>query len=165
MGLWAGIVAGALVPLAVVPRIAVAVLLGIAVAGAFRLRPRDGAALYRLWGRAARLYAKVVRRVLLMLCHAVISLAGLAGTSLVLARPAANRSLWHARETLPTSAYGSQFEAAGPGWTGRPWRALVDWAVRSRNVWLIALVPFLVILSLLETEEESRYPAGIYTLF
>ena len=59
----------------------------------------------------------------------------------------------------------SQFDMVGRNWTGRPWRALVDWAVRSGNWWVLFLLPFLVVLATLDTDEQGRYPAGIYTLF
>jgi hypothetical protein len=168
MGLWGAIVVGVVMPLGPVrpmPRAGVALLAGVLIAGAFRGLPREAEMLYRVWVRASRLYAKIARRVLLMLCHGVISVVALTGTSLVLARPAAGHSLWQAREALPTAVYGSQFDASAPGWAGRPWRALIDWAIRSRNVWLVCLVPFLALVAMLDTEERGRYPDGIYTLF
>jgi hypothetical protein len=165
MALWGAILVGVLMPLTPMPRAAVAGVAGVLIAGALRARPREAEMLYRLWVRASRLYARIARRVLLMLSHGVISVVGLAGTSLVLARPAAGRSLWQTREALPTAAYGSQFDAPGPGWASRPWRAVADWAIRSGNAWMIFLVPFLVLVSLLDTDEHSRYPDGIYTLF
>ena len=165
VGLWSALVAGAVIPLSPAPRIATAALVGVVVAGALRGRPRDAERLYRLWGRASRLYARILRRVLLVVCHAVITVAGLAGTSLMLERPAGGRSLWHARETLSTDAYASQFDRPGPAWAGRPWRGVAGWAIQSRNGWLIFLVPFLILLSTLDTEQQDRYPAGIYTLF
>jgi hypothetical protein len=165
MGLWGASLVGVLIPLSPLPRAGVAVLAGVLIAGVFRVRPRETEILYRVWVRASRLYAKVTRHVLLMLCHGIVSGVGLAGSSLLLERPAAGRSLWQVRHSLPTAAYGSQFDAPGPAWVGRPWRAVVDWAMRSGNTWLIFLVPFLVLVSLLDTDERGRYPDGIYTLF
>ena len=162
---WTAIVAGMLPPLTVGPRIAAALLAAAIVLVFFRLCPAQAQAVYGLWVRASRLYAKIARQIVLILCHAVITAVGLAGTSLTLERPAPGRSLWQARQSLPVAAYTSQFEAAGPAWAHRPWRALFDWAVRSRNVWLVLLVPFLILVSVLDTEEQRRYPAGIYTLF
>jgi hypothetical protein len=165
MGLWAAVVVGVLLPLTALPRIALAVAVGLLVAAALRVRRREGTMLYRFWVRASRLYARIARRALLLLTYAVLSVVGLAGNSLGIARPAAGRSLWHARGTLPPAAYGSQFDAPGRPWTGRPWRAVIDWAARSGNGWLLFVVPLLVLVSLLDTEDPDRYPPGIYTLF
>ena len=40
------------------------------------------------------------------------------------------------------------------------------WAVGTRNAWAIFLVPFLVLIVALESQEQDEaFPAGIYTLF
>ena len=165
IGLWVAALVAIMAPLRPAPRAATALLCAVVVATAFRMWPREGEILYQLWVRASRLYARVAQRIVLIFCHAVVSVAGLAGTSLMLARPAADRSLWQTRHALDPAAYASQFEARGTAWAGRPWRAVVDWAGRSGNGWVVCVLPFLVFVSMLDTEEQGRYPAGIYTLF
>ena len=165
LGLWVAVTLGVVMPLAPPLRIGIALVAGIVVGGVLVARHGTTARLYRLWGRASRLYAKITRTALLVICHAVITVAGLAGTSLTLRRPSPDASLWHRRETLAPQAYASQFDMVGRNWTGRPWRALVDWALRSGNWWVLFLLPFLILLATLDTDEQGRYPAGIYTLF
>jgi hypothetical protein len=165
MGLWLALAAGALAPLALLPRAAVAVIAGGLFILVATFCPHQTEGFYRLWVRASRLYVRVARRWLLRLCYAVIAVAGVAGSSLILARPAPGRSMWQAVDTLPPQAYASQSETPGPGRPGRPWSDLVDWAIRSHNAWVVFMVPLLFLLSVLDTEEQRQPVAGIYTLF
>ena len=121
---------------------------------------------YRLWRRVSRFYARSARFALLALCYAIVLVAvGAAGSSLRLRRPAPGDSLWGVRRTQSPSTYRSQFEGVGLPWTGRPWRAVVAWALLPHNAWAIFLLPLFLALSALVTEEQAPYPAGIYTLF
>ena len=165
MGLWLALAAGALAPLALLPRAAVAVMAGGLFILVATFCPHQTEGFYRLWVRASRLYVRVARRWLLGLCYGVVSVAGVAGSSLILARPAPSRSMWQAADTLPPQAYASQSETLGPGWPGRPWSDLVDWAMRSHNVWVVFMVPLLFLLSTLDTEQQSTPETGVYTLF
>jgi hypothetical protein len=140
-------------------------------------RPQVLVPVYRLWARTARAYARVARLVLFALCYAVITVVGTGGAALRLRRPAPGDSLWTARETQPRSTYRSPFEGTGPSWTGRPWRALAAWALRRPfvddgeahgarvNAWAVTLIPFIVLVSFFDTDENVPHPAGIYTLF
>jgi hypothetical protein len=163
--LWVATGVGALSPLAPLPRAAVAALAAAVIIGAAAVFSRQTEYLYRLWVRGSRLYARIARWWLLALCHAVFSIVGVAGSSLILARPAPGGSMWQDAHALSTEAYASQFEGRGHGWPGRPWRSLFDWTARSDNVWFIFVIPLVFLLSALDTGEPAPQSTDIYTLF
>jgi hypothetical protein len=166
MSVWGGLGTALLVPLDVVSRLAVGVLVAALIVLGAWLCPRDAKALYRLWARASRLHARITRLVLLRLCHGVVFVAvGRAGSTLKLAPPRPDESLWVPRSTLASAAYRSQFEATNGTSPVGPWMATATWSMRSGNLWTLALVPFLALIAALETEDRQRFPAGIYTLF
>jgi hypothetical protein len=99
------------------------------------------------------------------LATALIVPLGLAGSTLRLAPPPLGESLWVERATLPTAAYQNQFEAPNGTVPRGPWATMATWVIRSGNVWALVLVPFLVLIAALETDDRQQFPAGIYTLF
>jgi hypothetical protein len=165
MALWAGLVVGVVVPFGPAERAVAAALAAVLVGAVPVVRYREARTLYRLGVRASRLYARLARFALLALCYGIIFVAvGAAGSALRLRRPAPGDSLWEAGRTLPPGAYRSQHGAESPG-TRRRWRAILDWATDSGNAWALTLVPFLLLVAALDTEDEAPYPVGIYTLF
>jgi hypothetical protein len=115
---------------------------------------------YQWWDRLAREFARYARGWLTLVCFQVVFVVvGLSGSSLGLKRPRPGRSLWRAR--------GSDADSTKPaGEDTRRWiSAFCAHAVRTGNWWAVCLVPFLLLLSALETDREENFPAGIYTLF
>jgi Saxitoxin biosynthesis operon protein SxtJ len=131
------------------------------------LRPEALALPYRAWNRLARDFARCARILLLGICFFVIFVAvGRTGSSLKLTRSAPAESLWTPRKTLVPAAFRSQYagtitESPKKGWI----LSLISWTIRSGNVWACCLIPFLVLLSALNTDQESDFSADIYTLF
>jgi hypothetical protein len=127
--------------------------------------PRLATLGYRAWSKATRRYARFASEALMALWYPVLFGAlRPAGSALLLARPAPERSLWRVHATLGADTYASLDErpaADTEGWL----RRYVRWAIRSRHLWTLALVPLLVLLAALDTEEPDEAPAGIYTLF
>lgn len=165
LSLWAGFAVGLLAPLDPWGRSAAAALVTVLAVVVGVLRPTELGLVYRVWNKAARGYALVVRAALLALCYGVITAAGTAGSSLRLRRPRPGESLWYPRDTLPAEAYGSLDERPGRAWRGHPWRAVLTWALRTGHAWAIVLLPFLMLIAALERSEQTHYPDGIYTLF
>jgi hypothetical protein len=122
---------------------------------------------YRVWNRLARDFAHYASLLLMGICFYIIFVAvGRAGSSLRLARPTATQSLWVPRKTLAPTTYGNQHAIATEGSLKKGQIAsLFSWALHSGNLWTCCLLPFLILLSLFETEQENSVPAGIYTLF
>jgi hypothetical protein len=166
MGAWAGLGTAVVMPLDVVSRLVAGLLVAALIVVGAWLRPREAGGLYRLWARASRLYSRITQLVLLRLCHGVVFVAvGWAGSTLRLAPPRADESLWAQRSTLATGAYRSQFEGSNGTAPVGAWAATATWAMRSGNLWALVLVPVLVLIAALETDDRQRFPAGIYTLF
>lgn len=164
-GLWAGLAVLLLAPFDLPGRLAAAVLVLLLGGVAPIARPAGSARVYRLWNRIARGYARLARAALLAVCYGVVALVGVAGTALRLRRPEPGESLWLARDTLATEAYGSQHDRPGKAWHGRQWAAVLAWAARTGNGWAVFLVPFLALVATLEEDERRDVPVGIYTLF
>lgn len=122
---------------------------------------------YRIWNELVCRLASYARVVLLGICFYLIFVAvGRTGSSLRLERPPSPHSLWVSRGTIPTSEYGSQARLSTGESSEKGWMAsFPSWAAQSGNLWACGLVPFLLLLSALETDQETRAPVGIYTLF
>jgi hypothetical protein len=144
---------------------------GVAVAGAVWLVglafPPLVVFVHLAWNWAARRITRYGRPALLWICYFVVLLAvgkkngrfGATG-----AVPAG--SLWMGRETLAPEAYALPFNIITNGATAGGWvRGYVRWAVRSKNLWAIAVLPFLVLIAALEEREDLSLPANVYTLF
>jgi hypothetical protein len=165
VALWAGLVVGIVLPGAPLERAAMAAGAAVLIGAVPLVRYREARIFYRFSARALRLYARVARFLLLALCYGIVFVAvGAAGSALRLRRPAPGDSLWEAGRTLPADAYPSEHGAASPGARGH-WRAALALATGSGNAWTLALVPFMFMIAVLDTEDEAPYPVGIYTLF
>ena len=146
-------------------------LVGVGVACAWgltgRLWPRLVSAVYRAWNRAARLVARGGRSALLWICYFVVMLVvGKSGGRFGPRGSTSHGSLWMSRGTLPPAAYPGQFNAPTDGVTVDGWvRGYLHWAANSKNLWAIALLPFLALIAVLEEQEQPVLPATIYTLF
>jgi hypothetical protein len=123
---------------------------------------------YRAWNKLAYAFAHLARLWLTGVCFYIVFVAvGRLGSSLKLARLTADESLWVPRETRVPAAYGSlhgiiRAESSKRGWIS----AFVSWAMQSGNGWACCLLPFLMLLSVLEGEqEEGNLPTHTYTLF
>jgi hypothetical protein len=164
-GLFVGVLASLLVPrvwvIMVVPLASIIAWFG------FR-RPQIALIPYQAWDTLARTIARYARGWLLLICFYVVFLGvGRAGSPMQLLPPVTSKSLWvpwaiHA-SAAPDSRRGVAEEKGLPrGWVAPFFR----WATRTGNWWAYCLVPFLALLSALDTEHEERaFPAGIYTLF
>lgn len=119
---------------------------------------------YRVWNKLAREYAKLARAILLRVCYFVVFAAvGRAGSTLPLAGPASARSAWTQRPGAGESSVGNRSVVASEEeWVGR----LIHWARTSGHAWSISLLPFLVLLSVLRSDQDADgSPSEIYTLF
>lgn len=149
------------------PLLAVGAFATLALAVSAKLRPEWWVLPYRVWNKVARLYAPVARAYILLVCYyTIFPVLRLLGSTLTSSPASSSESAWVQRGTLPVTMYGSQHhtaqEQAGVyGWV----RSYASWAMRSRQPWALALLPFLILISLLETVEETSYPVDIYTLF
>ena len=131
------------------------------------LRPQIAAFPYRAWNKLAREFSRGARHWLTGICYYVILVAvGQTKSSIKLMRPTPQESFWVARlgRTVEHTPHfdGSAGEPPRRGWI----RPYASWAVQSGNAWALGLLPFVVLLSALEVDQqENPLPADIYTLF
>jgi hypothetical protein len=164
-----GLVAGALLWLLMSPLWStLAIIATSALIAAGALRPQTLSGFYKLWNAVARKFGYAARLWTLGICFFIVFFAvGRAGASLSLERPdSRTASLWQPRNTLAPSSYICQHLDRGQGLTQRSWiSAFSSWAAKSGNLWACCVLPLLVLVKALETEEESSFPSNIYTLY
>jgi hypothetical protein len=115
----------------------------------------------------ALLFARAARLWLTGICFYIVFVAvGLTGSRLRLAHPTASESLWVPRKTFPPATYESQWGSIEKNGSRKGWiRSFLYWAFHSGNLWAAFMLPFLILLCLLERDEESSLPTRIYTLY
>lgn len=132
------------------------------------LRPILVAWPYKVWNGLAGSYTRLARMWVAKTCFYIIfGAVGRTGAALSLTRPTSvTESYWVPRDTLPSKTYVHEYKKMTEGSTRSSWiRTFVSWAVGSRNLWACCLLPFLILLRALETEEKRSFPSNIYTLY
>lgn len=130
------------------------------------MKPRIAAVPYSYWNRLARKYAVIAQTLVMRTCYwTALLFARGDGSALMIESGHAPDSLWTERGTLEPAAYGSlAADCSGSprrGWVGET----VSWALRSKQPWVVLLLPYLVIVRVLDVRKEKKAPAGIYTLY
>jgi hypothetical protein len=115
------------------------------------------------WNTLARAVARLARLALTGAAFLVIVLAGAAGSELPWrpARPGA--SGWLPRGDEGKRAFESQSNLASRG--GNWVRTVAAWARGSRNVWVWALIPPLLLLSRIQLSNQRSLGGATYTLY
>lgn len=122
---------------------------------------------YRAWNKLAELVTSVLQTAIVAISFFIMFVSvGKLGSSLRIDLPTAQQSLWIRRGTVPLHAYESQSGFPTSLKKNAHWAKLfVSWATRSGKYWILFLLPFLYILSFLDTAPSEETAAGIYTLF
>ena len=149
----------------------IAVGLGVSVAFAMVAVMREDVMwrVYRAWNsRLAVPIARVIARMVMRICFIAAFVAvGRAGSRFD--QPPAARSsssLWTSRRTLAREEYYAPFAAASRGGASSGWISdYVAWAGHTQNRWALSLLPFLMVLRLVRTQDDHASQANIYTLF
>jgi hypothetical protein len=132
------------------------------------LYPRSIHLPYRIWNKAARTVAQVGTIFLQGVCFYIVFFAvGRAGSRLMLDLSLSRKTVWRERRTLePTMYFSPHTGIENRGTSEKGWVLnYISWSVRSGNFWACCLLPFLIVLSLLEAgKKESRSP-HIYSLY
>lgn len=138
---------------------------GFSVLGLFR--PKIVAPLYAFWNVLAGYFARGARLYLMTICFYIILFAvSRAGTSINLARPRPEESLWRSKKTLSPDSYPYEFAASVKNFNQKGWfRSYFCWARLSGHLWAFLLLPLLTLISAVEIYQDRRFPAGVYTLF
>lgn len=120
---------------------------------------------YRAWNRAAVEFAGAARAVITGICFYVVMVAvGRTESVFPLRSPKSGESMWVPRTAL-AGAHGAQTVSAQEDQARSWFSSYTSWALNSGNHWCIVLLPFLIILSALDTPREEFLPTDTYTLY
>jgi hypothetical protein len=142
------------------PAILCGCLVGLVYPGLIRIP-------YRIWNKSAKLFARFACVYIMALSfHLIVRWAGLAAPSGECSKPGTASSSWVPHGPATTPAYGSQYQAADACSARASWPVgYLAWAWRTGNITAIFLLPFLMMLSVFQPEEEASQLSDIYTLF
>lgn len=145
----------------------VGIMIGALIAMPGLLWPQSISILYEKWHKLSEFYARATRVVVKGACfYLVFAACGLVGSTLRLTRPSTGQSMWQPRATHEPSTYLQQYETATKGSLHKGWkRSYVSWAVSSGNLWAVCLLPWLMLVAALDTDEQEGTPSTLYTLF
>jgi hypothetical protein len=93
-----------------------------------------------------------------------LTVAGRAGGSFTLGKPAGAPSGWLAKKTIEPDAFaslGARPGRSGPGWVG----PLAAWGGREGQIWSLTLIPLIWLLGLVTTRQKGSLSAQMYTLY
>jgi hypothetical protein len=118
---------------------------------------------YRMFNGLASPVSRLTAAAVRWVCfYVIIGGAGLAGSRLQQVRTAGLTSGWRRRGRLEITTMWQSTTVRRPnGWV----RDYAKWAITRTNRWAWCLLPFLMILSTVEAEEEDELSGGNYTLY
>jgi hypothetical protein len=145
----------------------VAGLVSVALCIAGMFAPGVAPLALRIWNKAAREFARFARMAVMAVCfYVVFALLGWTGSKLKLKRPGVGQSAWVPRNSVSPDAYYSQDAVTPEHLAEKGWlMTFLTWGRGTGNLWACFLLPFLLLISALDTDEETLAPASIYTLF
>jgi hypothetical protein len=122
---------------------------------------------YRAWNRRlVRPFNALAARIVMAICFFIVLVAAGRARARMFLPQRGGAMAWTRRESLPVDAYAALFAGASPDGQSGAWLAhYLRWASRTGNLWSVALLPFLAMLTCLAAEPEKGPPANIYTLF
>jgi hypothetical protein len=121
---------------------------------------------YKAWNKAARHYGEFARGYALRMCYLVIASVGMAPASSSFSRTRRSGTVWEPRRSSTDTGKVIRKNAKTQNSGHQSWvRSFISWATGSRQTWALALLPFFLVLSFLEMDEESVPSDKTYTLF
>ncbi len=122
---------------------------------------------YRVWNRLAREYSRFARQWLMFITYYVLLMVvGRSGSSLKLAKPIEGKSMWEPFKVHVATDHGNPNGNIIEEYNHKSWiSAFLFWAKNSSNWWACCLLPFFMLISVLDDDGESTSPTNIYTLF
>lgn len=143
------------------PAAAVGFLLGAVVALPGWRWPRLAAGPYAAWVRLTDFVARATRVWITGICFGILAITGRAGSRFPWRPPTEDASGWQLRTPGNPSTGSRALHPGSRGWA----RRLAKWGWRTGNVWVWALLPFLLILSDVQGGPRGSMGANVYTLY
>jgi hypothetical protein len=122
---------------------------------------------YDLWRSLTRFYVRLAKLWSIGVCfYVILGIAGSTKSELVLTRPQGKRSMWALWKTPEAALYSQPIQISKNSSQNRYWLAsFINWANNPRHVWAFCLLPFVILLRMVEGEQAERFPTNIYTLY
>ena len=124
--------------------------------------------MFRAFNKTAQILSDVCKEVMVLMCFIMMSVAeGKKRTHLQLAKPGESRSLW-VPHSLPAKNIGEGPEdhLAHLTLQGSWISNFVRWSVKSRQWWMLSMVPYMLVISILSKEQQTTaVPTNVYTLY
>jgi hypothetical protein len=130
--------------------------------------PQAASVPFRAWNRLAGAFAAAARLYVTRVClYTIFPAVGLLGSSMKMDSRDVVESGWTRRRHAGTIAFRSPADLDSQAAQERNWfRTYLSWAARSENRWSFGLVPFLMLLALVEEDVATSRPEhDIYTLY
>src|SRR5262245_14994309 len=143
-------------------------IISAGVAVLMLIRPNFAGRAYRAWNRRiSHPFAKSAANIVTKVAFFMLFVAGSKTAWRRHFHDAGRTSTsWTPRESLAPTAYAALYAARATPSRRRGWIAdYVRWATRTGNVWSVSLLPYFLLLMVLDRDEETAAPANIYTLF
>lgn len=145
----------------------IGIVTGSIVAAGGLFSPRFASFVFRGWNYATRVFSRYACLYVIAVCYFVVfTVAGQAGSSLMLQRRAAGESLWSRRPQR--SAKPALHPRTGNSRTPAEQAGLSTFVkvLRESGSWsAMLLIPFFGLLTILDLDTTKEAPSDIYTLF
>lgn len=122
---------------------------------------------YTGWDMCAKKLSRAVSKASMLSTHLLINYYGklLQSDFRDSLKPTHAQDMWSAKTTQSPESYSSTW-FSGSVHSSDSWiRDLLYWSIHTRNLWVLALMPNLVLLELLKSNERTPSYNNIYTLF
>jgi len=122
---------------------------------------------YRIWNKSAKLFTRFAHYYVLgVVFHILVRVMSLAVTSAEFSQGRHSPSCWVPRASVSPASYRSLYQMSEDNSPRAPWPfTVLGWAWQTANIPAMCLLPFLLMLSTFQPEEESGKISDIYTLF
>ena len=161
--LWCVLTAGATVGTGLVWPIAIAALASAMLVALGVWRPEIFLLPYRVFNKLASMVSRLTAAAVRLVCfYLVVAGAGLVRSRVQKGKPDGPTSGWRPRGPLEiNSLWKSPTKRRPNGWV----RNCASWATTSPHLWVWCLLPFLMILSTVELDDEGAVSTENYTLY
>ncbi len=122
---------------------------------------------YDLWRALTRFYIRLSRLWSIGVCfYVILGITGSTRANLLLQRPPKTSSLWAIWKTPEAELYAKPTAISKTQNQNGYWlTSFLDWAKHPSHVWAYSLLPFVILLRIVEGEQQKQFPTNIYTLY
>ena len=122
---------------------------------------------YAFWRSLGRFYVRLARIWSIGVCfYVILGITGSTRRNLFLSRPPKGFSMWAPWITPEAALYSKPIETARRSRVNTYWlTSYLAWAKNPRHLWAVSLLPFVLLLRLVEGGEKREFPSNIYTLY